>query len=243
MHLDLLGIIVVCVAAVLAGISRTGIPGLGMLLVPLVALVMPAMASMGFLLLIFVAADLMSVAYLRRRVAWPRLFRILPWTLVGVFIGYLAMSLVTEAIFKPMVGLMILVVVGLDLLRRRVGMEFALESRKFAAVAGILAGIFTMMANAAGPIMTIYLLSMNLPKEEFIGTSAYFYFSVNLVKVPFSAALGLITWQGLKLDLMLVPLIALGCLFGVLIIKRISQRFFNNLVQGLAVLGGVKLLF
>ncbi|MEI6389026.1 MAG: sulfite exporter TauE/SafE family protein, partial [Spirochaetota bacterium] len=240
MHLDLLGIIVVCIAALLAGISRTGIPGLGMLLVPLVALVMPAMTSMGFLLLIFVAADLMSVTYLRRRVAWNRLFRILPWTVAGVVLGYLAMNFVTEAIFKPLVGWMILAVVGLDLLRRRVGLEFALESRKFAAAAGILAGIFTMMANAAGPIMTIYLLSMNLPKEEFIGTSAYFYCIINLVKVPLSVALGLITWESLKVDLMLVPLIALGCFAGVFIIKGVSQRFFNNLVQGFAVLGGIK---
>ncbi|MEI6874475.1 MAG: sulfite exporter TauE/SafE family protein [Spirochaetota bacterium] len=243
MDLGVWGLVIVGFAAFLAGISRTGIPGLGMALVPLVALVMPALASMGFLLLIFVAADLMSVVYFRRKVAWPQLFRILPWTLVGVILGYFAMGFVNEGTFKPILGSMILTVVVLDFVRKRAGFEFALESRWFSAISGILAGIFTMMANAAGPIMTIYLLSMNMAKEEFIGTSAYFYFIINLVKVPLSIALGLITFSGFKLDLELTPLVALGCVAGVFIMKRVSQRFFNGLVQAIAALGGIKLFF
>jgi uncharacterized membrane protein YfcA len=243
MELGTAGIVIVVIAAFLAGISRTGIPGLGMILVPLVALAMPAMASVGFLLILFVAADLMSVIYLRKKVEWARLFRILPWTLVGVGLGYFIMGLVKSANFQPILGSMILVVVGFDFVRRKAGIEFALESRWFAAIIGILAGIFTMMANAAGPIMTIYLLAMNLPKEEFVGTSLYFYFIINLIKVPLSVALGIITWEGFKVDLFLLPLVALGCVAGVFIMKRVSQKLFNRLVQALAVLGGVKLLF
>ncbi|MEI6874477.1 MAG: sulfite exporter TauE/SafE family protein [Spirochaetota bacterium] len=243
MDLGLPALIIVSGVAFLAGISRTGIPGMGMLLVPIVAMVMPVRASTGFLLLIFVEADLIAVLFFRRRVVWSQLFRVLPWTLAGVVLGFFAMHYIDEATFKPLLGGMIVAIVALDFLRRRAKIELVSGKWYFSAVAGVLAGVFTMMANAAGPIMTIYLLSMNLPKEEFIGTGVLFYCIINLVKLPFSIALGIITLGGVKVDLMLIPLIALGCLAGVQIMKRVSQRHFNSLAQTLAGLGGIKLLF
>jgi uncharacterized protein len=243
MGLGVVGIAVVGFAAFMAGLSRTGIPGLGLLCVPLVALVMPALPSMGLLLVLFVTADLMSIFYLRRSVSWARLLRVLPWTLVGVGIGFLAMRAIGQKSFNPIVGGMIIAVVGLDFLRRKAGIEFRLESRIFAACMGVLAGIFTMMANAAGPIMTVYLLSMRMPKENFVGTSAYFYFIVNCVKVPLSVFLGIITTESLRLDLMVAPLVALGCVAGVFVVRRVPERHFSAIMQGLAALGGIKLLF
>jgi uncharacterized membrane protein YfcA len=243
MDLGVSGIAIVCAVAFLAGMSRTGIPGIGMLLVPLVAMAMPARISTGFLLLILIEADLMAVLYWRRRVVWPHLFRVLPWTFAGIVLGYFAMGFIDEGTFKPLLGGMIVAIVALDLARRLAGIEIAINSWYFSAATGILAGIFTMMANAAGPVMTIYLLSMNLPKEEFVGTGAIFYCLVNLVKLPFSIALGLVTWSGVKVDLLLSPLIALGCLVGVLIMKRVPQKLFNTLAQVFAGLGGIKLLF
>jgi len=108
---------------------------------------------------------------------------------------------------------------------------------------GLLAGITTMMANATGPIMIIYLLAMQLPKIEFVGTRAWFFFIVNWLKVPFSANLQLMTTESAKLDLIMLPFIALGALLGVFFLKKIPQKAFSVVVQILAAAAAVKLLF
>jgi len=108
---------------------------------------------------------------------------------------------------------------------------------------GFLAGVTTMMANAAGPIMIIYLLAMRLPKIEFVGTSAWFFFVVNWLKVPFSVSLELMIAESLKLDLMMLPFIAIGAITGILVLKRIPQKAFNIVVQILAACAAIKLLF
>jgi uncharacterized membrane protein YfcA len=243
MELTASGVFIVCCTAILCGISRTAIPGLGILLVPLVAMAMPARASTGFLLPILIEADLMAVFYLRRKVALPHLVRILPWTALGIVLGFFLMRFLSDSIFKPFLGTVIVGFVALDLVRRWAGIEIKAGNKVFACAVGVSAGAFTMIANAGGPVMAIYLLSMSLPKEEFIGTSALFFCLINLFKVPFSVALGLITWTTLGVDLMLIPLIAIGCVAGVLFMKKLPQKAFDVIAQVLAALGGLKLFF
>jgi uncharacterized membrane protein YfcA len=108
---------------------------------------------------------------------------------------------------------------------------------------GLLAGTTTMLANAAGPIMVIYLLAMGLPKKEFIGTGAWYFFLGNLFKVPFSASLGLINPASLKLNLLLFPGIALGAVLGILVIKKIPEKSFSVIVQALTAAAALKLIF
>lgn len=236
-------IAIICSTALLAGISRTAVPGLGVLLTSLVAQVMPVRASTGFLLLILVIADIMAAVYWRRIIAWQNILRLLPWTVVGILIGYFLMGVMKESLFKPLLGIMVLVFVVLDFVRRGFGIELKVKNRLFIALMGILVGVSTMMANAAGPIMTIYLLSMDLPKEDFLGTNAWFFFIVNIIKIPFSVSLGLITWNYLKIDLMLVPIIFLGGVLGVFAIRKIPQKAFDLIVKVLAAVAGFKLLF
>jgi hypothetical protein len=184
-----------------------------------------------------------AVAYWRRKASWPSLLRVLPWTALGIVAGYFLMGILSDEIFKPLLGAMILAIVALDLLRRLARLDLRVESRAFAAVIGILAGAFTMIANAAGPVMTIYLLSMGLPKDEFVGTGAWFYFIINLFKLPFSIALGLVTWSTLKFDVMLLPLVLAGSAAGVLAMRKLPQKAFDVIAQVLAVVGGVRLFF
>lgn len=185
----------------------------------------------------------MAVIYWRRIVVWHNLLRILPWTGIGILIGYFLMGFMKESLFKPLLGGMILVFVGLDFARRGFGIELKVKNRLFIALMGILVGAFTMMANAAGPIMTIYLLSMDLPKEDFLGTSAWFFMMINIIKIPFSVSLGLITWNYLKIDLALAPIIFLGGVVGVYVVRKIPQKFFDIIVKVLAAVAGLKLLF
>jgi uncharacterized membrane protein YfcA len=100
-----------------------------------------------------------------------------------------------------------------------------------------------MMGNAAGPIMIIYLLAMKLPKVEFVGTSAWFFFIINWLKVPLSMNLKLVTPESARLDLMMLPFIAAGAFVGIFLLRRIPQKAFNTVVQILAAAAAIKLLF
>jgi hypothetical protein len=241
--MDASGIAAICGAAFLTGFSKSGMPGMGILIPTLAAMAMPARASTGFILPVLIEGDCVAVGYWRRKAAWPSLLRVLPWTALGIVAGYFLMGIISDAVFKPLLGAMILAIVGLDLIRRAAKVELRAESRIVAAVIGILAGAFTMLANAAGPVMTIYLLSMRLSKDEFVGTGAWFYFIINLFKLPFSIALGLVTWSTLLINLELLPLVLVGSLVGVLVMKKLPQKAFNIVAQVLAVVGGVKLFF
>jgi uncharacterized membrane protein YfcA len=243
MNLDIGGILAVCGAALLTGFSKAGVPGIGILIPVLAAMAMPARLSTGFILPVLIEGDCIAVGYWRRKAAWRSLARVLPWTAVGIVAGYFLMGSLSDAVFRPLLGAMILAIVGLDLLRRAMRVELRAENRVVAAVIGALAGVFTMLANAAGPVMAIYLLSMGMPKEEFVGTSAWFYFIVNLFKLPFSLSLGLVTLESLKVDLFLLPLVVAGSFLGVLALKKLPQKAFNYIAQALAIAGGVRLFF
>ncbi len=239
------GIVGLC--AVLTGVSKTGIPGLGILMAPLMAMAFPehTRQSTGILLGMLILGDLFAAGYYRRRAEWKHVARLLPPAFVGIVAGWRAMDYVTDNQLQPIMGVIVLAMLGLNYWRIRAGGENAPIPGQwwFAAMMGFIAGLTTMMANAAGPVMIIYLLAMRLPKIEFIGTSAWFFFAVNWLKVPFSANLDLITGESLKLDLLMLPLIALGAVAGIVFLRRIPQKVFNSLVQILAAAAAVKLLF
>jgi hypothetical protein len=241
--MDAKGIAEICGIAVLSGFSKSGVPGIGILIPALGAMAMQARASTGFILPVLIEGDCVAVGYWQRKAEWRRLLRILPWTGLGIVVGYFLMRILSDAVFKPLLGAMILLIVAIDLARRAAKVELRAESSVLAAAIGILAGAFTMIANAAGPVMTIYLLSLNLSKEEFVGTGAWFYFIINLFKLPFSVALGLVTWSTVLVNLELLPLVLIGSLIGVLAMKRMSQNAFNIIAEALAVVGGVRLFF
>ena len=101
------------------------------------------------------------------------------------------------------------------------------HARWFAWTIGLLAGVTTMLANAAGPIIALYSLAVGLPKFEFVGTSAWLFLIVNVFKVPFSVELGLIHAETLWLNLVLVPAILAGLAGGRWLTSRIPQQWFD----------------
>jgi len=233
------------VAAMIIGLSKCGLPGLGILAVPIVAAVIPAKSSTGFILPMLIAGDCIGVIYYRRHADWPRLLRLFPWTATGIVIGWLSLEKLTDSQIRPLIGAIVLIMLAINLWRQRFTNP---ESRiphhlSVAILIGLLAGFTTMMANAAGPIMVIYLLAMGLPPTLFIGTSAWYFLLVNTFKVPFSAQLGLITLPSLTFNACLLPFIALGAWAGVHFAKRIPRVFFERLVQLFAAIGAIKLFF
>ena len=245
LDLDSTGWIVVGLCAFMVGASKTGLPGAGILVVPLMAMVLPATKSVGVLLGILILGDVFAASYHRRNAQWKLVLRLLPATLVGIVAGWQAMKYVTNEQLAPIIGVIVLVMLGLSYWRTyKMGEDAPIPTQWwFAALLGFAAGITTMMANAAGPVMIIYLLAMRLPKFHFVGTSAWFFFIVNWVKVPFHANLDTMTLATVKLDLMLLPLIAVGAVAGIVLLKRIPQRAFNSVVQILAAAAAIKLLF
>lgn len=110
------------------------------------------------------------------------------------------------------------------------------------AVYGTLAGFTTMVANAGGPVMSLYLLSVGATKLRFMGTAACFFFATNLVKLPFSIGLSLVTVDTLRTALVLVPLVLVGAVIGRRLLRSIDQKLFERLVIGLTITASLFLL-
>jgi uncharacterized membrane protein YfcA len=107
---------------------------------------------------------------------------------------------------------------------------------------GTLGGFTTMVANAGGPVMSLYFLATRLPVMTFLGTAAWFFFVVNLTKVPFMVALGLVSPASLLLDLVLVPGVVVGALAGRRLAPHIPQALFDRLIIALTVVAAGYLL-
>jgi uncharacterized protein len=216
------------VSAVFTGVSKTGVPGLGILVVPLMVLTVgDARHSAGWLLPLMCAADVFAVVYWRRNPAAKRLFSLAPWVIAGMAIGAAALGL-SERVLRPMVGAIVLVMLAIYLVRRR--RPELLRVSDDGAPSGVAAGVATTVANAAGPVMSLYLLSKNLTKEEFVAMGAWFYFAINLAKVPIYAWHGLIDRLSLTFDGLLAPAVIFGAISGRWIVSRIPQRLFDGLV-------------
>ena len=241
---------ILSLGAFLIGLSKTGVAGIGVLAVALFALILPARASIGVVLLVLISADIVAVTAYRRHVVWLHLWRLFPWAAVGIIGGYATMGRIDDAHVATLIGAILLALVVLQWWRgRSAGRRSEQEAQKvprsrwFAAGVGILAGFTTMIANAAGPIMILYLLAMRLPKMEFMGTTAWYFFLLNLFKVPFSIDLGLIDTAALPIDLALAPLAMAGALSGRMLIRFIDQSLFETLALVFTVLAAVRLLF
>jgi uncharacterized membrane protein YfcA len=217
----------------LVGISKTGLPGAGTLMVPLFVMVLPARASTGALLPLLVLGDVFAVAWYRRHAVWTHLLRLLPLAAAGVVLGFLALGRISDRALRYLISGLVLALQVFSLWRGRRARSEPTGAAAFwlAAVLGLLAGIATMLANAASPIMLAYLLTMQLPKDPFLGTSAWFFLCINLFKVPFSAGLGLITPASLAFDLVLAPAVVAGAFLGVFLARRMPQRIFQILAQ------------
>jgi uncharacterized protein len=237
------GWLVVVIAAVCVGMAKTGFGGLGMVAVLLMAVVMPARASTGALLTILITADVFAVIAFRRHAVWRHVLRLLPAAMVGIVTGYFLMPLVPDADFRPFIGWLTLGLLGCILLQRTTRLALVAASHPALAIpAGWLGGVTTMLANAAGPVMTIYLLACRLPKMEFVGTGAWFFFVINLAKVPFSVALGLITPDSLWLTLAVLPAVVLGGFSGRWILQRINQKVFEWLLLAFTFAAALRLV-
>ena len=231
-------------AALLVGFSKTGVTGLGILIVPLMAGIFPAKASVGILLPMLVVGDVFAVFYYRRHAQWGLLIRLLPWVMPGIAAGYFTLKYLSSEQLAPLLGVMVLGLIILNALRRSGEADEEGQPKRdarLAAVMGILSGFATMIGNVAGPIMSVFLFSMGLKKREFMGTGAWYYLIVNCIKIPLGMSLGLIHARSLTFNLKLAPIIALGAIVGIVVFRWIPQVWFRRIILALATLAAFRL--
>ena len=244
------GWVVAVVCAAMVGMSKAGLPGLGAVAVPLMAMVFPPKLSTGVLLPILIAGDVIGVSYFHRHADWKVLVRIIPMALVGIVLGFFIMRLecVDDNFIRISIGILVLVLLGFKEILSHLKQDYLANLTPAQGVLaacffGILAGVTTLMANAAGPIMLIYMLVLALPKNVLIGTSAWYFMILNLTKFPFMIKLGLISRESLLFNATLVPFVIVGSVFGIMISKRMSSKSFEKWIVLLTVIAALKLLW
>ena len=250
--------LLVVIGAIIVGFSKTAMPGAGTVAAGAFALAMPAKESTAALLLLLILGDMTALWVYRREPDWRTLVRLLPSAMIGVIIGVFFFAAVDDTTVRVTIGVILLALVALTLGRRLQAARRAKEGKTSttpepgshrgpAATAqgiayGLMGGFTTMVANAAGPVMSLYLLMMRMPVMTFLGTSAWFFAVINLFKLPFSAGLGLFSAETLLMDLLLAPVVLLSAYAGTKVARRISQSVFDKLVLGLTILASVGLL-
>ena len=240
-----LQLVILMIAAVLIGINKTGLPGLGLLPVVMLANTFPVGLSTGIQLGMLALADLPAAWYYRKTVNWKQLVRLIPMALVGIFCGFLVLRMVPKESLKPLIATVILVLCIFGLAKNYIfrDKEKIPTDWWFAALFGLLAGFTTQVANAAGPVMAIYLIAMRFEKKEYMGTAAWYFLILNWTKVPIFAFEGRITMASVRADLAMIPLLLAGAAIGIWLLKKMPQKVFEKVVLILSALAAVKLFF
>ncbi len=232
--------------SVLIGFCKTGIAVAGTIVVPIMAFAFGARESTGLLLPLLCLADLGAIIYYRRSCSWHHLFRLLGWAVVGLFVGIAIDYVVPLSMYKYLLAFAIMisvVVLLVNELKKRKS-EDKPQKKWVLAGYGVLGGFATMIANAAGPILSVYLLSIKMPKLLFVGTSAWFFMLLNYTKLPLQIWVwDNIDYKSLLAGLVMLPFIALGWLLGVWLVKRIPENVYRHLVIWITLASAIVMLF
>ncbi|GHJ29403.1 UPF0721 transmembrane protein [Streptomyces hygroscopicus subsp. sporocinereus] len=259
-------------ASILVGFSKTAVSGANTVSLAIFAAVLPARESTGVLLPLLIVGDVLAVRTYRRHAHWGTLWRLFPAVAAGVVVGTVFLLWAGDAAVRTSIGAILLLMAGVTLWRWRTATRADTPTASAASAVpavptaptapavpaapdtdgagarlkagsyGVLGGFTTMVANAGGPVMSLYLLSAGFRKLGFLGTSAWFFLIVNVAKVPFSVGLGLIDGRSLLLDALLALFVVPGAFIGKACVDRINQKLFERLVIAATVLGGLQLL-
>ena len=231
-------------AVFLLGLSKSGIKGIGIIIIVILAFVFGEKSSTGVLLPMLIVADIFAVIYYNRHAQWKYIFKLSPWMIVGVLVGVWVGNNISEVLFKRIMAIIIIGSVLILFYSEQRKSNNIPKNKFFAGVTAFLAGFATMVGNLAGPISNIYFLAMRFPKNEFIGTAAWLFFVINVFKLPFHFFVWkTVTVDSLILNSVLVPVVILGFFVGVSIVKLISNVNYRRFILFVTAIGGVIMLF
>ncbi len=235
--------VVLIACGCLIGMAKAGIAGTGLMIVPIMAYVFGGKPSTGIVLPMLIFADIFAVRYYHRHARWSHIVRLMPWAVAGILVGVLVGARVSDSAFKTIMAVIIFIGIAVMIWRDLRKPDSVPDRRWTAPLTGAAGGFATMMGNAAGPIMALYLLAMRLPKLNFIGTAAWFFFLVNVFKVPFHVLFWkTISFETLALDLTMAPAILAGVWLGIRVVKVIPEKAYRILVMVTTVVAAALLL-
>lgn len=231
-------------AAFILGISKAGIKGIAIIIVTMMALAFGARESTGLLVPLLVVGDIFAVIYYNRHTRWSYIAKFLPWMLLGLLMGVLTGNEIPERTFKWVMVVVILASVIMMYWWDRRKSKDVPTHWAFGGFIGLLAGFTTMIGNLAGAFSNIYFLAMRLPKNEFIGTAAWLFLIINVVKLPFHYYIWeTISAESLRINLYLVPPIMVGLFVGVRLVRLLQEGFYRKMILLLTAVGAVLILF
>src|SRR6266850_207408 len=205
-------------SALAIGVAKTGMPGISTMVAPLMVLTVgDARHAAAWTLPILSAADVFAVLYWRRHADTRKLFSLIPWVAAGMLAGAIALSLSEHTLRRVIAGIVVLMLL-VHIARKRNPQAQVPGSPPFF---GIVAGFASTVANAAAPVMNMYLLSRKLPKEQFVATGAWFFLVINLAKIPIYSWHHLFSSRSLMFDLLMVPAVICGAFGGLWIVHRV----------------------
>ena len=231
-------------ATLMLGLSKSGIKGVGVIIVTIMALVFGGKNSTGILIPLMIFADIFAVIYYHRHTQWHFLGKLLPSMVVGVLIGVWIGNDIPEVLFKQLMAALILLTVVVMVVMDRMNKKAIPKHWFFASSMGLVSGFTSMIGNLAGSFSNIYFLAMRLPKNEFIGTAAWLFFIINVFKLPFH----IFVWKtvnvdSLKVNLFLFPAVILGFFLGVFLVKKIQNESYRKFILVVTAAGAFIILF
>jgi len=228
-------------AGLVTGFSKFSIGGMGLLILPIVMIAYPGPEALGIIIPMYIITDVMAISSYRKNIAWPVLLKILPLACIGIILGGWVLQDINAEQFRLMLGITIVAIIAL-------GIWLDYQSTSFmrhplaAYITGILAGAISLIANAAGPIFSLFLIEQRLSKESYVSTRAWTFFFINISKLPVLYMLNLVNWQTTIASLRCLPGLVIGACIGYWLLKRLNLTQFKWLIRIMAAIAAVKLM-
>lgn len=231
-------------AVFVLGLSKSGIKGIGIIIIIILAFVFGEKASTGILLPMLICADILAVIYYNRHADWGIIRKLIPWMIIGVLVGVWIGNDISEFIFKRLMAAIIIISVIIMFYMENKKSKNVPTNKLFSTGMGFLAGFTTMIGNLAGPVSNVYFLALRFPKNEFIGTAAWLFFIINLFKLPFHIFIWkTVTIDTLALNSVLIPAVIIGFFSGTYIVKLISNVNYRRFILIVTAIGGIIMMF
>ncbi|HEY3386475.1 MAG TPA: sulfite exporter TauE/SafE family protein [Saprospiraceae bacterium] len=238
------GWVAAMIGSFLLGAAKGGLKGFGAIITTMFALVYGSKVSTGIVMPLLIVGDIFAVMYYHRHAQWSYLWKLMPWMLIGVLVGVWYGKELPEDAFKRGMAILIFISVVLMWALDRIKRYQVPDNRLFAAIMGGISGFATMVGNLAGPFSELYFLAIRMPKQMFIGTTAWLFFITNMFKLPFHIwSWETINLHSIKIDLVLLPALFLGLWAGISLVKIIKQNQFRLIIMGLTALGALFIFF
>ena len=242
--LDIFQWVILSLTALSIGMSKTGVQGVMLLAVPYMAMAFGAKESTGVILPMLCMADIIAVVYYKRIADWKVVVKLLPTAILGFFVAIFVDRLIPTEEFRQLMGWTLVLALAVMIWSEIFGKENKwMKKWGYSAIFGLLGGFTTMIGNAAGPVLSVYLLSMRKDKMEYIGINAWFFLVVNMLKVPLQIFVwDNISWDSFSLNLAMLPIIGIGAWMGVGIVNLFPEKAFRRFIQIVTILSVVMML-